>query len=77
MQMEVFHIILFGFGVTGNGSFKAFSSWDQAIDTVGSSIASSYGAASTPLSMERAYCPPSFNSDHHWAREAQSIMNRL
>ena len=68
----------FGFGVTGDGSFITFSSWDGAIENVGKQLVDSYGIANMkPMVMESSYCPPSFRSDKHWSRVVTSFMNQM
>ena len=68
----------FGYGVTGNGDFISFSSWDNAIESVASGLVKSYGASNmTPSFMEPSYCPPSANSDHHWEKSVAGVMSEL
>jgi hypothetical protein len=68
----------FGFGVTGDGSFITFNSWDGAIETVGKQLVSSYGITNMkPTLMESSYCPPSYNSDRHWSRAVTQFMNEM
>lgn len=67
----------FGYGVPGGGSFISFASWDEAIQTVGKSLAQNYGVANlSPYIMEPTYCPPC-TRDHHWAKSVLTVMAEL
>jgi hypothetical protein len=66
----------FGFGVYGD-NVLAFKSFDDAIETVGKSLAQTYGVKNlTPLAMEPSYCPPA-TYNHSWADSVQTVMDEL
>lgn len=67
----------FGYGVTG-GDYIPFSSWNDAIEKVAAGIVSAYGSQDlTAARMEQTYCPPSYNSDHHWVASVESAMAQM
>lgn len=61
-------------GVRSGSGWRGYSSWEDAIYSHASLIKRVYGASSTPESMAKKYCPPTWQS---WAGKVRGEMNKI